>query len=446
MGTGDSLTAPQSVQRLQTTLHVKAKEAPGFRFYSLCDKVWRADVLAVAWQEVRRHGGAAGVDGETVADIESYGVDRWLGERARDLKDGTYRPKAVRQVLIPKKQRGKYRPLGIPCVRDRVAQTAAILVLSPIFEADLRPEQYAYRPGRSALDAVQRVHRLLNTGHQEVVDADLSDYFGQIPHAELMQSLARRLSDGRMLGWIKAWLEMAVEEDDGEGGTRRTNRARRERQGTPQGAPISPLLSNLYLRRFILGWQVRGYARRFRAEIVVYADDVRVLGQAPSATMRAAVERLMAQLRLPMNAEKTRCYRVPEEAMEFLGYRIGRTYRRDTGRAYLGTRPSAASVQSLCRRLSELTARGTGRLTPEVVVGRLNRLMTGWANYFLLGQVSPAYATVDRHATRRLRQWLCRKHKVRTGNHVRFSDERLWHAYGLTRLVPRTTGFPWAKA
>ena len=215
MGTGDSLTAPQKVQRLQTTLHAKAKEAPGFRFYSLCDKVWRADVLAVAWQEVRRNGGAAGVDGETVADIESDGVDRWLGELARDLKEGTYRPQAVRRVLIPKKQRGKYRPLGIPCVRDRVAQTAAILVLSPIFEADLRPEQYAYRPGRSALDAVQRVHRLLNTGHQEVVDADLSDYFGQIPHAELMQSLARRLSDGRMLGWIKAWLEMAVEEDDG---------------------------------------------------------------------------------------------------------------------------------------------------------------------------------------------------------------------------------------
>ena len=359
METGKRLTAPQSVQRLQTTLHAKAKEAPGFRFYSLCDKVWRADVLAVAWQEVRGNGAAAaGVDGETVADVETYGVERWLGERARDLKEGTYRPQAVRQVLIPKKQRGKYRSLGIPCIRDRVAQTAALLVLSPIFEADLAPEQYAYRPGRSALDAVRRVHRLLNRGHREVVDADLSDYFGQIPHAELMKSLARRLSDGRMLGWIKAWLEMAVEEDDGEGGTRRTNRARRERKGTPQGAPISPLLSNLYMRRFILGWKVRGYARRFQAEIVNYADDFVVLGKAPSATLRAGVERLILQLKLTINAEKTRSYRVPEEPLEFLGYRIGRTYRRDTGRSYLGTRPSPASVQSLCRRLSELTARG----------------------------------------------------------------------------------------
>ncbi len=176
MGTGENLIASEKVQRLQTALHAKAKEAPSFRFYSLRDKVWRADVLTVAWQTVRRNGGAAGVDGETVADIESLGVDHWLGVLARDLKEGTYRPRAVRQVLIPKKKRGQFRPLGIPCLRDRVAQTAAMLVLSPIFEADLQPEQYAYRPGRDAKDAVSRVHRLLTTGHQEVVDADLSDY------------------------------------------------------------------------------------------------------------------------------------------------------------------------------------------------------------------------------------------------------------------------------
>ena len=278
MGTGENLTASERVQRLQTALHAKAKEAPDFRFYSLSDKVWRDDVLAVAWQAVRRNDGAAGVDGETVADVESFGVDRWLEALARDLKAGTYRPQPVRQVLIPKKQRGKFRPyappaIGIPCLRDRVAQTAAMLVLSPVFEADLQPEQYAYRSGRHAHDAVNRVHRLLNAGHREVVDADLSDYFGQIPHAALMQSIARRVSDGRLLGWVKAWLEMAVEEADGHGGRRRTNRARRERKGTPQGAPISPLFSNVYMRRFILGWKVMGYARRFEAEIVNYADD-----------------------------------------------------------------------------------------------------------------------------------------------------------------------------
>ena len=383
MGTGESLTASTKVQRLQRALHAKAKEAPGLRFYSLSDKVWRDDVLAVAWQTVRRNGGAAGVDGETVADIESFGVERWLEELARDLKAGTYRPRAVRQ---------------------------------------------------------------LNTGYREVVDADLSDYFGQIPHVELMRSVARRVSDGRVLGWIKAWLEMAVEEDDGQGGRRRTNRARRERRGTPQGSPISPLFSNIYMRRFIVGWKALGFARRFKAEIVNYADDLTVLGKAPAAAMLAAVEALMKRLKLAVNAEKTRCCRVPEEPIEFLGYRIGRNYRQDTGRAYIGTRPSAASVRSICRRISELTTRRDGLLSSGVIVARLNRLLDGWANYFTLGQVCPAYAAIDRHATRRLRRWLRRKHKVRSRGLVRFSDERLRQDYGLTLLSSRTTSLPWAKA
>jgi len=327
-----------------------------------------------------------------------------------------------------------------------VAQTAAMLVLSPIFEADLQPEQYAYRPGRDAKDAVRRVHRLLTTGHQEVVDADLSDYFGQIPHSDLLRSIARRVSDGRLLGWVKAWLEMAVEEDDGHGGRRLTNRARRERKGTPQGSPISPLFSNVYMRRFILGWKVLGYARRFKAEIVNYADDLAVLGRAPAAEMLTAVDGLMRRLKLPMNAEKTRCCRVPEEPMTFLGYRIGRNYRLDTGAPYIGTRPSRESVQSICRRVSELTTRRDTPLPLGEVVARLNRVLTGWANYFTLGQVSPAYRAVDQHATRRLRQWLCRKHKVRDGKSVRLPYERFWTEYGLTRLVSQTARLPWAKA
>jgi len=446
METGGSLTAPESVRKLQTALHAKAKESPDFRFYALSDKVWRADFLQAAWHAVRRNGGAAGVDGETVERIEERGLERWLGELAQDLKEGTYRPNAVRQVLIPKKQAGKYRPLGIPCVRDRVAQTAALMVLTPIFEADLQPEQYAYRKGRSAQDAVRRVHWLLNRGHREVVDADLSNYFGEIPHAELMRSVARRVSDGRMLGWLKAWLEMPVVEDDGKGGTRRTNRARRERKGTPQGAPVSSLMSNLYMRRFVLGWKVLGHARRFDAEIVNYADDLVICGKAPAATMRGVVEAMMERLRVPINAAKTRSMRVPEEPLEFLGYRIGRNYRRTTGRAYLGTRPSRSSVVSVCRRISELTHRRYGLLDSEVVVRRLNRVTEGWANYFQLGQVSPAYQAVDAQAIRRLRQWLCRKHKVRAGKYVHFSDERLWNDYGLTRLAVRTARFPWAKA
>ena len=446
MTTGESLPGSEKVRRLQTVLHAKAKEEPGRRFHALIDKVWREDFLAEAWRRVRRNGGAAGVDGETFADIETYGVGRWLGELARDLKDGTYVPKPVRQVLIPKKQAGKFRPLGIPCIRDRVAQTSAVLVLEPIIEADLQPEQYAYRPGRSAHDAVKRVYSLLNTGHNEVVDCDLSNYFGEIPHAELVKSFARRISDGRMLKLLKGWLEMPVEEDDGKGGKRRTNRARKERKGTPQGAPISPLASNLYMRRFVLGWKVLGYARRFRSEIVNYADDLCVLGKAPAADMLSVVERLMAGLKLAVNERKTRCLRCPEEAFEFLGYRVGRIHRPTGKGSYIGTRPGKASVQSICRRISEMTTRQYGLLASEVVVERLNRTITGWANYFSLGHVSPAYRAVNQHAVGRLRQWLCRKHKVKSGKSVRFSDQRLQHVYGLVHLTRRTLGLPSAKA
>ena len=446
MATGKRLTGSEKVRQLQTVLHAKAKEEPGRRFHALIDKVWREDFLAEAYRRVRRNGGTAGVDGENFAAIRSYGVDRWLGELARDLRDGTYVPKPVRQVLIPKKQPGKFRPLGIPCIRDRVAQTSALLALEPIFEADLQPEQYAYRPDRSAHDAVKRVHSRLYKGRNEVVDLDLADYFGQIRHADLMKSLARRISDGRMLALIKAWLEMAVEEDDGKGGKRLANRSRKQRKGTPQGSPISPMLSSLYMRRFILGWKVLGHARRFRAEIVNYADDVCVLGKAPAADMLMAVRRLMDGLKLPINERKTRCLRCPEEPFEFLGYRIGRNYRPTGGGAYIGTRPSKASVQSICRKISDRTARRYGRLSSEVVVDRLNRALVGWANYFSLGQVSPAYHAVNRHAVRRLRQWLCRKHKTRSGDFVRFPDTRLYDEYGLTRLSRTTMGLPSAKA
>ena len=446
MATGKRLTGSEKVRQLQTVLHAKAKEEPDRRFHALIDKVWREDFLAEAYRRVRRNGGSAGVDGENFADVESYGVERWLGELARDLRDGTYAPKPVQQVLIPKKQPGKFRRLGIPCIRDRVAQTSALLVLEPIFEADLQPEQYAYRPERSAHDAVRRVHSLLDTGHNEVVDLDLADFFGQIRHAPLMKSLARRVSDGRMLALIKAWLEMPVEEDDGQGGKRLTNRSRKQRKGMPQGSPISPLLSSLYMRRFILGWKVLGYARHFRAEIVNYADDVCVLGTGPAADMLVAVRWLMDGLKLPINERKTRCLRCPEEPLEFLGYRIGRNYRLMGEGAYLGTRPSKASVRAIRRKVSSLTARRYGQLPAEVVVEQLNRALLGWAHYFSLGQVSPAYRTVNWHTAERLRQWLCRKHKTRLRDYVRFPDKRLYREYGLLRLSRAALSLPRAKA
>ena len=445
MATDAGLTGPDKVRDFQRVLHVKAKENPNLRFHALCDKVWRADFLLKAWQQVRRNGGVAGVDRERFEDIEAYGVDRWLGELARELKDGTYTPRAVRQVLIPKKQPGKFRPLGIPCIRDRVAQTSAMLVLEPIFEADLQEEQYAYRKGRGAQEAVTRVHKLVNTGHRHVVDADLSNYFGEIPHDKMMKSLARRISDGRMLGLIKSWLVMPVEEDDGKGGKRLTNRARKEGKGTPQGAPISPLLSNIYMRRFILAWKLLGYARHFRAMIVNYADDFVILGKSDSTAMLQAVEDIMHRLQLPINARKTRCVRCPQEPFGFLGYRIGRNFRPGGKGAYIGTRPSKKSVQSICRKISEQTAARYGLLSIEQMVERLNWILSGWANYFCLGQVGPAYKAIDTHVTRRFRRWLCRKHKVQSGGWVRFPQAELYSKYGLICLAPTTKGLPWAK-
>jgi RNA-directed DNA polymerase len=268
-----NLTTPLSVQKLQTALHAKAKEDPSFRFYALYDKMYRADILQYAYACCKANQGAAGVDEERFEDVETYGLDRWLGELAQELRSKTYQPQAVRRVFIPKQGGTGLRPLSIPPIRDRVAQTAAKLVLEPIFEADLPPEQHGYRPGRDALSAVKQVHSLLNTGHTQVIDADLSAYYDRIPHAELLQSVARRVVDRHTLHLIKMWMEAPAEESDGRGGKKRTTRSRDEKRGISQGSPLSPLLSNLYMRRFVLGWHQLGYAQRFGARIVNYADD-----------------------------------------------------------------------------------------------------------------------------------------------------------------------------
>jgi len=316
-----NLTTPPSVQKLQAALHDKAKESPNFRFYALYDKVYRRDVLAFAYACCQANGGAAGVDGQTFEDIEAYGVERWLDELAQELKSRTYRPLPVRRVYIPKPD-GKQRPLGVPAIRDRTVEMAAVLVLEPIFEADLQPEQYAYRRDRSALDAVRHVHKLINTGHGEIVDADLSSYFDSIPHAELLKSVARRVVDGAMLHLIKGWLEAPVEETDERGNKRRSTRNRDEGRGTPQGAPISPLLSNLYMRRFVLGWKKLEHGKRLSATIVNYADDLVICCRGQAAQALVTMRDMMRKLKLTVNETKTRVCTLPEEKFDFLGYSV----------------------------------------------------------------------------------------------------------------------------
>jgi RNA-directed DNA polymerase len=440
-----NLTTPLSVQKLQTALHDKAKGSPSLRFYALYDKVYRKDVLAFAYECCKANQGAAGVDGQTFEGIEEYGVERWLDELAEELKGGTYRPLPVRRVYIPKPD-GKQRPLGVPTIRDRTVETAAVLVLEPIFEADLQPEQYAYRRDRSALDAVKHVHKLINTGHGEIVDADLSGYFDSIPHAELLQSVARRVVDGAMLHLIKMWLEAPVEETDEYGKKHRSTRNRDEGRGTPQGAPISPLLSNLYMRRFVLGWKKLGHEKRLRAYIVNYADDLVICCRGNAEEALAAMRDIMRKLKLTVNETKTRVCRLPGEKFDFLGYTFGRCYSPQTGRTYMGTVPSKKRVIRICEAISSETGRNKTLLDQETVVGTLNRMMTGWANYFCLGPVSKAYRAVERHARKRLRQWLCAKHKVSWPATKQYPEAALHDGLGLVRLTTRTRSFPWATS
>ena len=444
---GVSLVTPEKVRKLQATLHAKAKESPDYRFYSLYDKVYRADLLWHAYRICRSNGGAPGVDGQTFEDIEADGERGWLGELAEELRTKSYRPEAVRRVLIPKPgQKGRYRPLGIPTIKDRVVMTAASLVLEPIFEADLQPEQHAYRPNRSALDAVQQVVTLLKNRHWQVVDADLSGYFDSIPHSELLQSIARRVADRQVLRLIKMWLQAAVEETDRRGRKRRTTRNKDTGRGTPQGSPISPLFSNLYMRRFILGWKVLGHERRLQAKIVNYADDLVVCCGRGADEAMAAMRAMMQKLKLTVNEEKTRICRLPDETFDFLGYTFGRGYSVKTGWRYIGNRPSKKKVQSICRQISVWTNRRWSWMDETEQVSRLNRALRGWANYFCLGAVSKPYRAVTRHACRRLRRWLRDKHKLQNAGYSRYPDEYLHLHLGLINLEKQVRNLPWANA
>ena len=440
-----SLEPPDKVRKLQTALHAKAKAAPDYRFYLLYDKLYRWDVLAYAYLRCKANQGAAGVDGQTFLDIEAYGERRWLEELAKELQDKTYQPSPVQRVWIPKPD-GKQRPLGIPTIRDRVVQMAAVLVLEPIFEADLPPEQHAYRPGSSALDAVQAVQGLLDAGYTDVVDADLSGYFDSIPHADLMKSVARRISDRHLLHLLKMWLEAPVEETDEHGRTRRTTRNKDEGRGTPQGGVASPLLANLYMRRFILGWKQLGHEQRLQAVIVNYADDFVICSRGHAAEALAAMRGMMSKLKLTVNEQKTRRCQLPDDTFTFLGYTFGRHYSRQTGGSYLGPRPALKKLRKLCRELSALTDRRTCPRDTAEEVGKLNQKLNGWANYFCLGPVVRVYEVVMKHARRRLRRWLCHKHKVRHGEYARFPNSVLHDELGLVQLGARGHRLLWANA
>ena len=439
-----SLDTPDNIRNLQKKLYLKAKAEPDFRFYLLYDKVWRADILEHAYEVARANAGAAGVDGMTFDAIEAADVEEWLSGIGKELRERTYRPDPVRRVMIPKPNGGE-RPLGIPPIRDRVVQTAVKLVIEPIFEADLEPTAYGYRPRRSAGDAVEAVHDLLRRGYTDVVDADLSKYFDTIPHDQLMRSVARRIVDKDILKLIKMWLKAPVEETDKDGRKRLTG-GKRNKQGTPQGGVISPLLANLYMNRFLKHWRLTEQGHKLKAHVIAYADDFVILSRGHAEEAKAWAGAVMTRLGLSLNEAKTSLRDAWKERFDFLGYSFGPHYSPKNGRRYLGASPSKKSVARLKPRISAILHRGNNAPWGEICV-KLNRVLKGWSGYFDYGTCTPAYRAIDNHVMTRVQHFLVKRHRVPSRGTARFSRETVFGELGVLSLRARQAvrPTPWAS-
>jgi len=426
-----SLTTPGKIRELQIKLYRKAKDEPGFRFYQLYDKVYREDILNHAYRLARANHGAPGVDGESFEDIESAGLEEWMNGLREELRSKTYKPQPVRRVIIPKPGGGE-RPLGIPTIRDRVAQTAAKLILEPIFEAELEPNAYGYRPRKSAQDAIRKVDELLHDGYTDVVDADLSKYFDSIPHSELLQCVARRIVDRQMLHLIKMWLKVPVEERD-ENGKRRLTGGKDNDRGTPQGGVISPALANLYMNRMLKGWRQTRRGEQFRAHIVNYADDFVILSRGKAKEALEWTHGVLERLELTLNEKKTSVRDACRERFDFLGYTFGPHYSMRTGREYVGYSPSKKSVARIKEKVGDLLE--PSNVSPwSEVRARLNQKLQGWRAYFGCGSTAKAYRAVDEHVYDAVRHFLRRRHKVSSQGTHQFPEERVFGSLGVIRL------------
>jgi RNA-directed DNA polymerase len=411
---------------------MKAKAEPEFRFYLLYDKICREDILIHAYRLARANAGAPGVDGVTFEQIEAQGLEAWLKGLREDLVSKRYRPDPVRRVAIPKRDGGGERKLGIPTIRDRVAQHAAKIVLEPIFEADFEDTAYGYRPKRGALDAVRQVHGHLTRGYTDVVDADLAQYFDRIPHTDLLHSVARRIADGQVLRLIKLWLKAPVEERDAKG-KRRMSGGKGSTCGTPQGGVISPLLANIYMNRFLKHFRQSGAGDAFQAHVVAYADDLVILSRGRAAEALTWMRAVMTKLGLTLNEAKTSLRNACTERFDFLGYAFGPHWFGKNGKWYLGASPSKKSVRRFKTRVRELLV--PGNMTPwDDLRDELNSMLSGWSGYFSYGTYRRQYRSIDHRVYERVRDFLARRHKIRGRGTVQFSYERVYGEMGLIRL------------
>ena len=431
-GQGDGsqeIETPEKVRKLQRTLYRKAKAQPGYRFWSLYGELTRGDLLELALRLVARNGGAPGIDGQTIAEItaKEETQQQWLEEVQRELQNKTYRPSPVRRVYIPKSNGGN-RPLGIPTIKDRVVQMAALLVLGPIFEADFHPNSFGFRPQCNAHQALNAIIEALRAGKLEVVDADLSKYFDTIPHNKLMRLLAKRISDGAMLHLLRQWLDAPVVEEESDG----RRRVLPNRQGVPQGGVISPLLANVYLNA--LDWAVNNPAQQGHPVMVRYADDFVILCEpGQSDQLHARLSRWLQGRGLKLNEEKTRKVH-SRSAFNFLGFTIRWQPSQRSGRWYAHVEPSARSRQRLQDTVRKHLNHWTLHRSIHETVQELNRMLRGWSAYFHYRNSSRVMGKANRWVSDRMRRWLWRKHRCTKALWQAYPAQLLYKQYGLWRL------------
>lgn len=439
-GKGDGpqgIETPDKIRKLQITLYRKAKADPQWRFWSLYGEIHRRDILEHALRLVARNGGAPGVDGQTICSItgKPEAQQRWLDSLQQELQTKTYRPSPVRRVYIPKSNGGQ-RPLGIPTVKDRVAQMAAYLVLMPIFEADFHPRSFGFRPKRNAHQALDAIVEALRRGQTEVLDADLSKYFDTIPHRPLLRSCAKRISDGSVLRLLKQWLRAPVVEEDKDG----TRRVLPNRAGTPQGGVISPLLANLYLNP--LDWAVNERCAG-KPVLVRYADDLVILSKpGQGRQLHARLNRWLQAKGLNLNESKTRIVNFQQEGFHFLGFALSWRQGRHGGN-YPHVEPSVGSQQRLREALREELNHWTLWQAVKPKVERINQILRGWAGYYHYRNSSRSFGKTKHWVATRLKRWLWRKHTCARSLWTDYSDEQLYDFYG---LWPLPTAAGWTQA